>query len=74
MAVDLQEILLGEQAAVIASAARAHANIMDLQERAYLAKLVKVDLAEAAAAKELAKSGMAVDLAGIRPPALPDVK
>lgn len=66
MAVDLQELLMGEQASNLAAMARAHVNIMDLQERVSLDKWAATDLLDAAAAKEVAKSGIATDMAGMR--------
>jgi len=51
--VDLNQILQAEQASNIAAMGRAHTNMMDLQQRAYLKLLTSVDLVEAAAAKEL---------------------
>lgn len=66
MTVDLQTLLLGEQASNLAAMARAHTNIMDLQQRVSLDKWATTDLLEAAAAKEIAKSGLSTDLAGIR--------
>ena len=65
MAVDLNELLLGEQASNLATMARAHTNMMDLQQRVSLDKWASTDLLDAAAAKEVAKSGMGTDLAGI---------
>lgn len=65
MAVDLQELLLAEQASNLAAMARAHTNIMDLQQRVSLDKWAATDLLDAAAAKEIAKSGIATDLAGV---------
>jgi len=65
MAVDMQELLLGEQASNISAMARAHTNMMDLQQRVALDKWASTDLLDAAAAKEVAKSGQATDLAGI---------
>ena len=64
MAVDMNEILLGEQAACLAAAARAHAQQMDFQEKLFAIQGTSVDLVEAAAAKELSKSGIATDMAG----------
>ena len=61
--VDLNQILQAEQASNIAAMGRAHTNMMDLQQRAYLKLLTSVDLVEAAAAKELSKAGAGVDLA-----------
>ena len=66
MAVDLQELLLAEQASNLAAMARAHTNIMDLQQRVSLDKWAATDLLDAAAAKEIAKSGIATDLAGVQ--------
>lgn len=66
MSVDLQTLLMGEQASNLAAMARAHTNIMDLQQRVSLDKWATTDLLEAAAAKEIAKSGVGTDLAGIR--------
>ncbi len=66
MTVDLQELLLGEQASNLAAMARAHTNVMDLQERVSLDKWASTDLLDAAAAKEVAKSGVATDMAGLR--------
>ena len=66
MTVNLHELLLGEQASNLAALARAHTNIMDLQQRVSLDKWASTDLLDAAAAKEIAKSGVGTDLAGIR--------
>lgn len=66
MAVELQELLLGEQAHSLARMSNDFDDLAGVRDRAFLDKLVSVDLAEAAAAKELAKSGVATDLAGIR--------
>lgn len=66
MAIDLNELLLGEQASNLAAMARAHTNIMDLQQRVSLDKWAATDLLDAAAAKEVAKSGIATDLASFR--------
>jgi hypothetical protein len=66
MAIDLQELLLGEQASNLAAMARSHTNVMDLQQRVSLDKWASTDLLDAAAAKEIAKSGMASDLASLR--------
>ena len=57
MAIELQELLLGEQASNLAAMARAHVNVMDLQQRISLKKYDEVDLLQAAAAKELGKAG-----------------
>lgn len=64
--IDLQTLLLGEQASNLAAMARAHTNVMDLQQRVSLDKWAATDLMDAAAAKEIAKSGVATDLAGFR--------
>jgi len=61
--VNMQDILLGEQASIVTSQARAHVNMMDLQQRVSLDKWASTDLLDAAAAKEVAKSGIATDLA-----------
>lgn len=66
MAVELQELLLGEQAHSLARMSNDFDDLAGVRDRAFLNKLVSVDLAEAAAAKELAKSGVTTDLAGIR--------
>ena len=66
MSVDLQELLLGEQASNLAAMARAHTNVMDLQERVSLDKWAATDMLDAAASKEIAKSGIATDLASVR--------
>jgi hypothetical protein len=66
MAIDLQELLLGEQASNLAAMARSHTNVMDLQQRVSLDKWASTDLLDAAAAKEVSKSGMATDLASFR--------
>ena len=66
MTVQLQELLLGEQASNLAAMGRAHTNIMDLQQRVSLDKWAATDLLDAAAAKEVAKSGIATDLASFR--------
>ena len=66
MPIDLHELLLSEQASNLAAMARAHTNIMDLQQRVSLDKWAATDLLDAAAAKEVAKSGIATDLAGFR--------
>ena len=66
MTVDLQELLLGEQASNLAAMARAHTNVMDLQERVSLDKWAATDMLDAAASKEIAKSGIATDLASVR--------
>jgi hypothetical protein len=66
MAIDLHELLLGEQASNLAAMARSHTNIMDLQQRVSLDKWASTDLLDAAAAKEVAKSGVATDLAAFR--------
>lgn len=65
MAVELQELLLGEQASNLAAAARAHTNMMDFQQRVSLDKWAATDLLDAAAAKEVAKSGMGTDIAAL---------
>ena len=65
MTVELQELLLGEQASNLAAMARSHTNVMDLQQRVALDKWASTDLLDAAAAKEVAKSGIGTDLAGI---------
>ena len=62
----LLSILLGSQAYAINAMQHAHVQQMDLQQKAFTNKMVSVDLAEAAAAKELAKAGVATDLSGIR--------
>jgi len=66
MAVDLQEILLGEQAKGLARMSAAFDDLQGLQSRAFLANLTSVDLIEAAAAKELGKAGAGTDMATIR--------
>ena len=66
MTIDLQTLLMGEQASNLAAMARAHTNVMDLQQRVSLDKWAATDLLDAAAAKEVAKSGVATDLAGFR--------
>ena len=66
MAVDLNELLLGEQASNLAAMARTHTNVMDLQQRVSLDKWAATDLLDAAAAKEVSKSGIATDLAAFR--------
>lgn len=71
MAVDLNELLLGQQAATLDSAAKAHVQTMDLQAKTSVKKYDEVDLLQASAAKELSKAGLSSDLASIRPPALP---
>ncbi len=71
--VNLQELLMADQAATLASAGRAHVQTMDLQAKTSVKKYDEVDLLQAAAAKELGKAGLTTDLAGLRPPALPAV-
>jgi len=66
MTVDLQELLLGEQASNLATMARAHTNMMDLQQRVSLDKWASTDLLDASAAKEVSKSGLGTDLAAIK--------
>lgn len=66
MPIDLHELLLGEQASNLAAMARSHTNIMDLQQRVSLDKWASTDLLDAAAAKEVSKSGVATDLAAFR--------
>lgn len=57
MAVDLQEILLGEQGACIQAMARASLQQMDFQAKVFTRLEATVDITEAAAAKELGKAG-----------------
>ncbi len=57
MAVDLQELLLGNQAAILASSAQNFSQTMDLQNKVALNKFDEVALLEAAAAKDLGKMG-----------------
>lgn len=64
--VDLNELLLGEQAHSLQRMSSDFDDLAAVRDRAFLNKLVSVDLVEAAAAKELAKSGIATDLAGVR--------
>ena len=71
MTIDLQELLMTQQAGNLDSAAKAHIQTMDLQAKASIKKYDEVDLLQAAAAKELGKAGLASDLASLRPPALP---
>ena len=66
MAVDLQELLLGEQAHSLGRMSSDFDDLAALRDRAFLNKLVSVDLAEAAAAKELGKAGIGTDLASVR--------
>lgn len=73
MSVDLQELLMADQAGILASAGRAGVQTMDLQAKVSIKKYDEVDLLQAAAAKELGKAGLSTDLASLRPPALPAV-
>lgn len=70
MAVDLQELLLGSQALTLDAIGKNYGETMDLLNKASVKKYDEVDPLQAAAIKELTKSGMAVDLNSIRPPAL----
>lgn len=70
MAIDLQELLLGGQAGTLELAGKNFAQSMDLLNKVSIKKYDEVDPLQAASIKELAKSGMAVDLNSIRPPAL----
>ncbi len=72
--VHLQELLLGQQAGNLDSATKAHIQTMDLQSKVSIKKYDELDLLQAAAAKELSKSGLPTDLAALRPPALPPVE
>ncbi len=71
MSVDLNELLLGAQAATLDTAAKGHVQTMDLMAKVSIKKYDEVDLLQAAAAKELGKAGLSTDLASLRPPALP---
>ncbi len=73
MPVDLNELLLGQQAADLAIGGQSHVHSMRLLSAVTTNKFEAVDLLQAAAAKELGKAGMSTDLAGLRPPALPAV-
>jgi len=73
MAVNMQEILVAEQAANIAQMARASTQQMDFQAKVFTRLESAIDPVEAIAMKEAAKSGLSTDLASIRPPALPAV-
>jgi hypothetical protein len=66
MPVDLQELLMGEQAHSLARMSSDFDNLAGLQDRTFLRQITSVDLIEAAAAKELGKAGLPTDLAGIR--------
>lgn len=57
MTVDLQELLLGNQASILASAAQAHVQTMDWHDRASIKKFDEVGGLEAAASRNAAKSG-----------------
>ncbi len=57
MPVDLQELLLAEQAATMAASAKNFAQTMDLQNKMAANKWDEVSLIEAAAAKDLGKMG-----------------
>lgn len=72
--VNLQELLMGDQAATLAQAGRSHTQTMSLLDKTSVKKYDEVDLLQAAAAKELGKAGLTTDLAGMREPALPAVK
>ncbi len=57
MAVELQELLLGEQAHSLQRMSGDFDDLAGVRSRAFLEKFVSVDLVEAAAAKELGKAG-----------------
>lgn len=57
MAVDLGELLVGEQGACIQAAARAHTQQMDFQQKVFTRLEASVDLIEASAAQSLGKAG-----------------
>ncbi len=57
MAVDLQELLLGNQAAVLATSAQAHVQTMDWHDRVTIKKFDEVSVLEGSAARAAAKSG-----------------
>lgn len=57
MSVALQELLLGDQASTLASAARGHVVTMTSLDRISNKKFDELDLLQAAAAKELGKAG-----------------
>ena len=71
MAVDIDSILQTEQARGIANMGNQAVQQLDFQAKVFTRLEASIDLTEAAAAKELTKAGMSVDLASIRPPALP---
>ena len=57
MAVDLQELLMGEQGACVAAVGRASMQQMDFQAKVFTRLESQVDPIEASAAKELGKAG-----------------
>lgn len=57
MAVDLNELLMGEQASNLSAMARAHTQQMDFQQKVFTRLEATVDLIEAAAAQSLGKAG-----------------
>lgn len=71
--VNLQELLMAEQGAQLAQMARASMQQIDFQAKIFTRLEASADPVEAASIKEIGKSGMSVDLASIRPPALPAV-
>lgn len=70
MAVDLQELLLSQQAATLDQAGKNFAQTMDLQNKVSIKKYDEVDPLQAAAIKDLSKAGGGYDLNTLRPPAL----
>ncbi len=66
MSVDLQELLLGEQAHALGRMSSDFDDLAGVRDRVFLDKFVSVDLIQAAAAKELGKAGIGTDLASIR--------
>ena len=57
MAVELQELLMAEQAANLAAMGRAHTQQMDFQQKVFTRLEATIDLVEAAAAQGLGKAG-----------------
>ena len=57
MTVDLQELLLGQQASTLNSAGQAHAQTMDWHDRLSIKKFDEVSTLEAAAARNAARAG-----------------
>ena len=71
--VDINELLRASQGLTLDIAGKQFALTGNRQSVIADRKFDETDLIQAAAAKELSKAGITTDLAGMRPPALPNV-